>query len=45
MFWTLLRRPRLFSLAMTLTTQGYHFHKVCELHLSKSPSDGSLTQA
>ena len=45
MFWTLLRRPRLFSLAMTLAIQGYHFRKVCELHLSKSPSDGSLTQA
>jgi len=33
MVWTLLRRPRLFSLAMTLAIQGYHFRKVSELHL------------
>ena len=28
--WTVLRRPRLFPLAMTLAIQGYHFRKVCE---------------
>jgi radical SAM superfamily enzyme YgiQ (UPF0313 family) len=37
MVWTLLRRPRLFSLAMTLAIQGYHFRKVSELHLLKTP--------
>jgi len=44
MFWTLWRRPRLFSLAMTLAIQGYHFRKVCELHLSRSPNDDALSQ-
>jgi radical SAM superfamily enzyme YgiQ (UPF0313 family) len=33
LFWTLLRRPRLFSLALTLAIQGYHFRKVCERHI------------
>jgi radical SAM superfamily enzyme YgiQ (UPF0313 family) len=33
MAWTLLRRPRLIALAMTLAIQGYHFRKVSELHL------------
>jgi len=28
MAWTLLRRPRLIALAMTLTIQGYHFRKI-----------------
>jgi len=37
MAWTLLRRPRLFSLAMTLAIQGYHFRKVSELHLLNPP--------
>jgi hypothetical protein len=37
MVWTLLRRPRLFSLAMTLAIQGYHFRKVSELHLLNTP--------
>ncbi len=27
-FWTLVRRPRLFSLAITLAIHGYHFRKV-----------------
>ena len=38
MAWTLLRRPRLFSLAMTLAIQGYHFRKVSELHLLNTPA-------
>jgi radical SAM superfamily enzyme YgiQ (UPF0313 family) len=37
MAWTLLRRPRLFSLAMTLAIQGYHFRKVSENHLLNPP--------
>jgi radical SAM superfamily enzyme YgiQ (UPF0313 family) len=37
--WTLLRRPRLFSLAMTLAIQGYHFRKVSELHLINRPGN------
>jgi radical SAM superfamily enzyme YgiQ (UPF0313 family) len=37
MLWTLLRRPRLFPLAITLAIQGYHFRKVSELHLLDAP--------
>jgi hypothetical protein len=32
--WTLFRRPRLFPLAVTLAIYGYHFRKVCELHIN-----------
>jgi radical SAM superfamily enzyme YgiQ (UPF0313 family) len=32
--WTLLRRPRLFPVAITLAIYGYHFRQVVELHLS-----------
>jgi radical SAM superfamily enzyme YgiQ (UPF0313 family) len=33
LFWTLFRRPKLFPLAITLAVYGYHFRKVCELHI------------
>ncbi|MBC8447262.1 MAG: B12-binding domain-containing radical SAM protein [Chloroflexi bacterium] len=33
LFWTLLRRPKLLPLAVTLAIYGYHFRKVCELHI------------
>jgi radical SAM superfamily enzyme YgiQ (UPF0313 family) len=33
LFWTLFRRPQLFSLAVTLAIYGHHFRKVCELHV------------
>jgi radical SAM superfamily enzyme YgiQ (UPF0313 family) len=29
--WTLIRRPRHFSLAITLAIYGYHFRRICEL--------------
>jgi radical SAM superfamily enzyme YgiQ (UPF0313 family) len=32
-FWTLLRRPRLFPLAITFAIYGYHFRQVCDLHV------------
>jgi hypothetical protein len=32
--WTLLRRPRLFPLAITLAIYGYHFRQVCESHVA-----------
>jgi radical SAM superfamily enzyme YgiQ (UPF0313 family) len=32
-FWTLIWRPKLFPLAITLAIYGYHFRKVCELHV------------
>lgn len=31
--WTLIRKPRLFPLAITLTIYGYHFRQVCDLHI------------
>jgi len=33
-FWTLFRKPKLFPLAITMSIYGYHFRKVCELHVS-----------
>lgn len=32
-FWTLFNRPRLFPLAITFAIYGFHFRKVCELHI------------
>ena len=31
--WTLVRRPRLLPLAVTLAIYGYHFRRVCETHI------------
>ena len=31
--WTLLRRPRLMALAVTLAIYGYHYRRICELHI------------
>ena len=33
MAWTVLRRPSLFPLAVSLAIYGHHFRKVCERHL------------
>jgi radical SAM superfamily enzyme YgiQ (UPF0313 family) len=33
-FWSLLRRPRLFPLAITFTIYGFHFRKIFERHFS-----------
>jgi radical SAM superfamily enzyme YgiQ (UPF0313 family) len=33
LIWALIRRPRLFSLAITLAIYGHHFRKICELHI------------
>ncbi len=32
-FWTLFRRPRLFPMAITFTILGYHYRRVCDLHI------------
>ena len=32
-FWTLLHRPHLFPLAITLTIYGFHFRRICELYV------------
>jgi len=41
MAWTLLRRPRLFSLAMSLAIKGYHFRKICERNLPPAEAERS----
>lgn len=33
LLWTLVRRPRMLPLAVTLAIYGHHFRKVCELHI------------
>ncbi|MBU1626437.1 DUF4070 domain-containing protein, partial [bacterium] len=35
-FWTIIRRPRLFPLAITLAIYGFHFRKNFEKYLTKS---------
>ncbi len=32
-FWTLMHKPRKFPLAIELAIYGYHFRKICELHV------------
>ncbi|MBN2382829.1 DUF4070 domain-containing protein [bacterium] len=31
--WTLICRPKLISLAITLSIQGYHYRRICELYI------------
>ena len=33
LLWTCFRRPKLFTLAITLAIYGYHFRKICELYI------------
>ena len=33
LFWTLKERPSLFPTAVTMAIYGYHFNKICELHI------------
>ena len=33
LFWTLLRKPKLLPLAVTLAIYGYHYRRICELHI------------
>ncbi|MBN1907770.1 MAG: DUF4070 domain-containing protein [Deltaproteobacteria bacterium] len=33
LIWTLIRRPRLLSLAVTLAIYGHHYRKICEIYL------------
>jgi hypothetical protein len=37
LLWTQFRRPRLIPEAITLSIYGYHFRKVCELHVFANP--------
>ncbi|MCK5023587.1 MAG: B12-binding domain-containing radical SAM protein, partial [Candidatus Aenigmarchaeota archaeon] len=34
LFWTLKERPAMFATAVTMTIYGYHFNKICELHIN-----------
>jgi radical SAM superfamily enzyme YgiQ (UPF0313 family) len=40
-FWTLLRKPKFFPLAITFAIYGYHFRKICNLHIG----NGGLAQS
>ena len=33
MAWTLVRKPSMVSVAVTLSIYGYHYRRVCELHI------------
>ena len=33
MIWTLVRKPRLLPLAITLAIYGHHFRRICEIHI------------
>jgi hypothetical protein len=33
MLWTLIRKPRLIPVAITLSIYGYHFRRICELYI------------
>jgi radical SAM superfamily enzyme YgiQ (UPF0313 family) len=33
LLWTIFRRPQMFPMAVTFSIYGYHFRKVCELHI------------
>jgi radical SAM superfamily enzyme YgiQ (UPF0313 family) len=33
LMWTMARRPRLLPLAVTLAIYGYHYRRICELHI------------
>jgi radical SAM superfamily enzyme YgiQ (UPF0313 family) len=33
LMWALVRRPKLLPLAVTLAIYGYHYRKICELHI------------
>jgi hypothetical protein len=33
LLWSLIRRPRLLSLAVTLAIYGYHYRRICEKYI------------
>jgi len=36
LLWTLLRKPRLVPLAVTLAIYGHHYRKICEIHIIRA---------
>jgi hypothetical protein len=41
--WTLLRRPQLLSVAVSLAISGHHLRRVCEMHLRAAAKTTSAT--
>jgi hypothetical protein len=33
LLWTLIRKPRLMPLAITLSIYGYHYRRICEIYI------------
>lgn len=44
LFWTLTRKPRQLSLAVTLSIYGHHYRKICELYILQEPGDAVLSR-
>ena len=44
LFWTLTRKPRQLSLAVTLSIYGHHYRKICELYIFQEPGDAVLSR-
>jgi hypothetical protein len=42
LFWTLIRRPKLLSLAFTLAIYGHHYRRICEKYIFFD-SDGDIS--
>lgn len=42
LFWTLVRKPKLLSLAITLAIYGHHYRKICEKYILFD-SDGAAS--
>ncbi|MBZ0258393.1 B12-binding domain-containing radical SAM protein, partial [bacterium] len=40
--WTLVRKPRMLSVAITLSIYGYHYRKICEMYILNKTSLVSL---
>jgi len=44
LLWTLFRRPRLLSEAVTFAIYGYHFRKVCEIRLVECSAESARSR-
>ena len=42
MLWTLICKPRLISVAITLSIYGYHYRRICELYILRQTSPSPL---
>ena len=39
MIWTLIRKRSMMPVAITLSIYGYHYRKICELHILNRPKE------